>query len=154
MLAATDAGAVRAILDTDIDTVHGLRALLLDERAALAGREPAVLDQVVQRKLECLQRMQRNDQARQRLLVRHRGADWTTLLRALDPVLGDSWQALRPLLDEVAELGRTNERIAARMQRSSARMLALLRGQTASGGVYDRRGQTHPCADTRAVTRA
>jgi flagellar biosynthesis/type III secretory pathway chaperone len=110
MLAASDAGVVRAILDTDMKAVHELRALLLEERAALAAREPDALDRVVQRKLECLQCLQRNDQARQRMLARYRGIEWTTLLHAIDPTLTDSWQALRQLLEEVADLGRTNER--------------------------------------------
>ncbi len=91
MLAASDAGAVRAILDTDMKTVHELRTLLLDERAALAAHEPDALDRVVQRKLDCLQRLQRNDQARQRMLARYRGIEWATLLHAIDPALADSW---------------------------------------------------------------
>ncbi|MCB1631482.1 MAG: flagellar protein FlgN [Pseudomonadales bacterium] len=154
MLAASDAGVVRAILDTDMKAVHELRALLLEERAALAAREPDALDRVVQRKLECLQCLQRNDQARQRMLARYRGIEWTTLLHAIDPTLTDSWQALRQLLEEVADLGRTNERIVARMQHASSRLLALLRGQNGTIGVYDRKGQTHACDDPHRVTRA
>lgn len=153
MLAATDSRAVRAIFDTDIDTVHALHALLIEERAALTAREPETLDRVVQRKLECLQRMQHNDQARQQLLARHRGSDWATLLHTLDPQLDDSWQSLRTQLDEVADLGRTNERIIARMQHGTSHLLALLRGQDTTTSVYDRKGQTHPYPAQHGGTR-
>lgn len=157
MLAATDhAGAARAILDTDIETLQALRVLLLEERTALTARDPADLDHVVQHKSECLQRMQQNDVARRHLLTRLGSSSWVALLAQLDPTLGTAWESLQPLLDEVAELGRTNERIVSRMQRSSARLLALLRGQPekSADALYDRSGQAHGRNDQHLMTRA
>lgn len=154
MLVANDAGAARAILDSDLESVRDLRALLLEERAALTARDPGALDRVVQLKLDRLQRMQCNELARQRLLGRCRHTEWTTLLGTLDPALDATWQALRTLLEEVADLGRTNERIVARMQRGSSRLLALLRGQDGMSGIYDSKGQTHPGTEPQGGIRA
>jgi flagellar biosynthesis/type III secretory pathway chaperone len=149
-----DADVARAIVAADIEAIRALRGLLMEEREALDRREPETLNGVVQRKLDCLQRLQRNEQERARMLARHRGAEWHALLLALDPALAGSWEALRTGLAEVAELTRVNERIVARTRRSSERLLALLRGQGQPVGVYDRAGQAHSHDDKRAITSA
>ncbi len=149
-----DAGVAHAIVASDLAAVRTLRELLLEERAALTRREPEVLNAVVQRKLQCLAQLQQSEDARTRLLARHRGSDWAALLGALDPALAAPWEELRADLQQVAELNRVNERIVARTRRSTERLLSMLRGQFDPVGVYDRRGQTHAYGDNRPITSA
>ena len=149
-----DASVAHAIVSADLAAVRTLRELLLEERAALTRREPAALNAVVQRKLECLATLQQSEDARKRLLARHRGSDWAALPERLDPGLAAPWAQLRSDLRQLAELNRVNERIVARTRRSSERLLALLRGRLDPVGLYDRAGQTHSYGDNRAITRA
>jgi len=149
-----DAGVARTIVAADIEALRTLRELLQQERDALVRRDAAELNRVVQSKQDCLQRLHRNEQERNRLLARHRRSDWTALLLALDPALAQPWEVLRASLAEVRELTTVNERIVARTRRSSERLLALLRGRLDPVGLYDRAGQTHSYGDNRAITRA
>jgi flagellar biosynthesis/type III secretory pathway chaperone len=149
-----DAGVAHAIVTADLAAVRQLRALLLEERAALTRREPDVLNAVVQRKLQCLAQLQQSEDARTRLLARHRGSDWAALLGALDPALAAPWEELRAALQQVAELNRVNERIVARTRRSTERLLSMLRGQFDPVGVYDRSGQARAYSDNRPITSA
>lgn len=149
-----DAGVAHAIVAADLAAVRALRELLLEERAALTRREPEALNAVVQRKLECLARLQQSEEARKRLLARHRGSDWAALLGALDPALASPWEELRADLQQVAELNRVNERLVARTRHSTERLLSMLRGQFDPVGVYDRSGQRRACGDNRPITSA
>jgi len=149
-----DAGVAHAIVAADLAAVRTLRELLLEERAALTRREPDALNAVVQRKLACLAELQQNEDARKRLLARHRGSDWAALLGTLDPALAAPWEALRADLRQVAELNRVNERIVARTRRGTERLLSMLRGQFDPVGVYDRSGHTRAYGDNRPITSA
>ena len=149
-----DAGVAHAIVAADLAAVRTLRELLLEERAALTRREPEVLNAVVQRKLACLAELQQSEDARKRLLARHRGSDWAALLGKLDPALAAPWEALRADLRQVAELNRVNERIVARTRRGTERLLSMLRGQFDPVGVYDRSGHTRAYGDNRPITSA
>lgn len=149
-----DASVAHAIVSADLAAVRTLRELLLEERAALTRREPAALNAVVQRKLACLGELQQSEDARKRLLARHRGSDWAALLDTLDPALAAPWEALRADLQQVAELNRVNERIVARTRHSTERLLSMLRGQLDPVGVYDRSGQARAYGDVRPIASA
>jgi flagellar biosynthesis/type III secretory pathway chaperone len=148
--------SARAILEVDQQTVARLGELLLDERAALTERDAERLGGVVQHKLECLKLLERNEVERRALLRRCATADWSRLLVSLDPSLGDSWAQLRTRLREIAELTEVNEKIVNRTRYSTARLLALLRGNITEpvAGVYDRSGRTSGYGDNRAITSA
>jgi len=149
-----DASVAHAIVSADLAAVRTLRELLLEEREALTRREPATLNAVVQRKLECLAALQQGEDARKRLLARHRGSDWAALLDTLDPGLAAPWSQLRSDLRQLAELNRVNERIVARTRHSTERLLSMLRGQFDPVGVYDRSGQTRAYGDVSPIASA
>lgn len=146
--------AARAIIESDLHGVERLRGLLLEERAALSTRDAARLESTVQQKLLCLQTLDANEAQRRQLLARQHTNDWPGLLRDMDAALARDWNVLLERLREVAQLGEVNERIVKRSSRSTSRMLALLRGQIAPVGVYDRSGRTHACGDNRPITSA
>ncbi|MBK6584079.1 MAG: flagellar protein FlgN [Gammaproteobacteria bacterium] len=146
--------AARAIIDSDRHGVERLHQLLLEERTALSARDATQLETIVQQKLLCLQALDANEAQRRRLLSRQQANDWPAMIRGLDATLAKDWGALLERLHEVAELGEINERIVKRSSRSTSRMLALLRGQIAPVGVYDRSGRTHACGDNRPITSA
>ncbi|MBP8925812.1 MAG: flagellar protein FlgN [Pseudomonadales bacterium] len=146
--------AARAIIDSDRQGVERLHQLLLEERAALTARDATQLETTVQQKLLCLQALDANEARRRQLLARQQANDWSAMIQGMDTALANDWGALLERLREVAELGEINERIVKRSSRSTSRMLALLRGQIAPVGVYDRSGRTHACGDNRPITSA
>ncbi len=146
--------AARAIIESDRHGVEQLRELLLEERAALSARDAAQLEITVQQKLLCLQALDANEAQFRQLLARQHANDWPELLRGMDAALAKDCGMLLERLHEVAQLGEINERIVNRSSRTTSRMLALLRGQIAPVGVYDRSGRTHACGDNRPITSA
>lgn len=145
----------RALLARDIESVARLHSLLLEERAAVTGRELGALASVVQAKVECLRALEAQEQERLQLMRANRASDWGGLLASLDPALAADWKAFHGRLREVAEITETNEKIVNRTRRSTQKLLALLRGQGGEPvGVYDRSGRTHPWGDNRAITSA
>lgn len=146
--------AARAIIDADRQGVERLHQLLLEERAALSARDAAQLETTVQQKLLCLQALDANEARRRQLLARQQANDWPAMIQGMDATLARDWSVLLARLQEVAELGEINERIVKRSSRNTSRMLALLRGQIAPVGVYDRSGRTHACGDNRPITSA
>lgn len=145
----------RELLAADARAVARLRELLLEERSALGQRDLAALERLVQQKLACLQQLEAHERERRELIAQSGAPDWPGLLQALDAAVARDWESLRTQLAALAELNATNEKIVSRTRRSTARLLALLRGQTdAPAAVYDRLGRTHACGDLRAITRA
>jgi flagellar biosynthesis/type III secretory pathway chaperone len=150
-----NARSARAILELDNEQVVRLRELLIEERDALGAHDAERLGGAVQNKLECLRALERNEQERRALLRRCGTPDWNRLLVSLDPTLGDGWESLRSRLREVAELTEVNEKIVNRSRHSTARLLAILRGNIDQpSGVYDRSGRTSPYGDNRPITSA
>ena len=146
--------AARAIIDSDRQGVERLHQLLLEERAALTARDATQLETTVQQKLLCLQALDANEARRRQLLARQQANDWSAMIQGMDTALANDWGALLERLREVAELGEINERIVKRSSRSTSRMLALLRGQIAPVGVYDRIARTDDWVDKRPITSA
>lgn len=146
---------IRSLLQRDSEAVASLRTLLLDEREALAARDLARLNETVQRKLECVALLERQEQERRDLLRIGRSRDWNALLATVDPALLDTWKELGGALREVADLSAANEKIVTRARHATQRLLGLMRGQGPEpASVYDKLGRARSVGDNRAITSA
>jgi flagellar biosynthesis/type III secretory pathway chaperone len=143
-----------SIVSDDATLAARLKTLLEQSRDALARQDPAALESLARQQTECLELLARNEQQRKQLLARAGHHNWPELLRSTDPTLMPMWQATRDCLADVSELVQLNERVVSRSRRTSSRLLALLRGQVDSGGVYNRAGLTRDYGDTRPIASA
>ena len=144
----------RALIEADQRASVQLLAQLREERDALKSRDSERLHSVVQQKIQCLQALESNDRERQQLLRGTRKLDWPSYLEKLG--LAAEWEQLTVILRECKDLTDINERIVQRTQRSVGRILSVFRGQlqAPSAAVYDARGKTHGCGNSRPFVTA
>lgn len=111
-----------------LDRFAALHEVLLEERHALLGRTPDLLESVIERK----EALCRDITGRQQ-----------TLLTALgpEPTLPESMADLRQLAEKCRSENALNGRIANRARRTTRRLLDALTGAPADDA-YDRPGQT------------
>jgi len=145
---------LRGVVSGDAALTATLKELLEQSRDALARQDVASLEGLARQQTECLKQIERNDLQRKDLLARAGHDNWPELLRSMDPTLMPLWQTTRDTLLEVSELVQINERVVSRSRRTSSRLLALLRGQIDSVGVYNRAGVTRDYGNTRPIASA
>ena len=135
---------IKAFIATVQASLHGLRSIepvLQLEQAALTGKDPAQLEQVVQKKLALLQQLEQSVQARDRLQKAagleeglEGGAGLVATLN--QPQLNADWQALTTLAKTVADLNDQNGQLANQGQRATRTALGILTGRSEREDTY------------------
>ena len=142
---------IKAFTATVQASLHGLQSIepvLQREKTALTGKDPEVLERLVEEKLALLKQLQHSVEARDRLQktaglpTGPEGGD--KLVTALkQPELTKDWEALNTLARSVAKLNDRNAQLAAQSQRATRTALGILTGRPEKQDTYStlRRGQ-------------
>lgn len=135
---------IKAFTATVQANLHGLQLLepvLRREQAALTGKDPARLEQVVREKLALLRQLEPGVQARDRL-QRAAGMaagldDGARLVASLGHApLSAEWTEMVRLARTVAELNDRNSRLALQGQRTTRMALGILTGRPLHNDTY------------------
>lgn len=125
-------------------SLHGLQTLepiLEQEHCALAGRNPGLLETVVEQKIALLQQLQHSIHARDRLQqtagfeAGNAGGDALVATLANQP-LSDDWSALLALAARVATLNDRNGQLAALGQQTTRTAIGILTGRDQTEHTY------------------
>ncbi|MCB1784902.1 MAG: flagellar protein FlgN [Chromatiaceae bacterium] len=134
-------GAFSATVQASLHGLQTLQQLLSREQAALTGRDPELLQQIVTEKLAVLKELASSVQARDRL---QKAAGFeqsleggSTLVDRLGlPDLQRAWNQLTELAQTVADLNLRNGQLAAQGQRATRAALGILTGRPTSDDTY------------------
>jgi flagellar biosynthesis/type III secretory pathway chaperone len=135
---------IKAFTATVQASLHDLRSIepvLQREQAILTGKDPALLEQVVQEKLALLKQLEHSVQARDRLLkaagLEPGSQGCTSLVETLGQAqLSADWQALTALARAVANLNDHNGQLANQGQRATRTALGILTGRPEREDTY------------------
>ena len=134
--------AFTATVQASLHGLNSLEAVLTREQAALIGRDPDALQQVVGEKLALLKEVASSVQARDRLqraagvAVGNGGGD-RLVEQARDPGLAADWQAMTSLAQRVAEHNDRNGQLAMQGQRTTRTALGILTGRPTGDDTYE-----------------
>ncbi len=135
---------IKAFTATVQASLHGLQSLeplLQQEQAALTGKDPDRLEQLVQQKLALLRQLEPSVQARDRL---QRAAGLTPGLdggaRFVESLgeesLAAEWAEMNRLARSVADLNDDNSRLVMQGQRATRTALGILTGRALQEETY------------------
>ncbi len=137
-------GPFRATLDATNKGLSELLPLLRQEQAALTGKDPEALEQVVQAKVALLQEMEHSVLAREQILQQAgcgSGLDGSEqFVRQQftpDEILSD-WKRLLSLSKQVDELNTQNGKLALAGERATRQALGILTGRSQEQDPYAR----------------
>ena len=140
---------VKAFTATVQASLHGLRSIepiLQREQTALTGKDPEVLEQLVQQKLALLKQVRHSVEARDRLQKTaglpagpEGGEKLVAALKQAD--LTRDWEVLTELARKVATLNDRNGQLAAQSQRATRAALGVLTGRPDEQDTYSTLGR-------------
>lgn len=151
------ANQVRELVGATLSAAGELRALLDEERAQLAGGHAEALQELIERKVELLQQLERQERQRQQLLAQAGlapGAEGMKRLAGADAELGRQWEQLLGQLRELQVLNEANGGIIRKQMGRVEQSLGVLTGHCAAGNVYDGRGAHAGGSRGREIDRA
>lgn len=139
-------------LNGDIAACEALLKLLEAEREALAARDMVTLDTIIEQKATTLATLEQSARVRSEWLREYvqtspeAGATgepmWDSLLAGNAPALVQSWQRLKDLQIRCRAENEVNGKIIARNQKTYARLLDIVRGQTTAPNLYSASGKS------------
>lgn len=146
MSAAELKGPFLATLQATLADLRRLREILLQEQTALHGKDPEILEQVVQSKNDCLQALQHSVQAREQMLAQLGlpgglvGAEQFISAHFSPAEMLTDWEALVTVSREVGDLNVHNGKLARAGERTTREALSILTGRPQAAGTYSRKG--------------
>jgi flagellar biosynthesis/type III secretory pathway chaperone len=124
-----------------------LHELIMDERQALTGREPAALEQVVQQKLAVVEEitplLQERDALQRRLGAAEGIAGGDQLVKSApqESQVREQWDALRAQAQLVEKDNALNGHLALQGEKAARMGISLLTGRKAEPALYGRNGE-------------
>lgn len=133
--------AFTATVQASLHGLQSLQSLLQHEQAALTGKDPEVLQQIVQKKVDLLKQLEPSVKARDRL---QRAAGLTAGLdggsRIVETLahdaLRDEWAAMVQAARTVADLNDRNAQLVQQGQRATRAALGILTGRQTQDDTY------------------
>jgi len=150
MTAAINSHDLRKQILQDVNACEALLALLEAERNALAARDTDSLDKIIEQKITQLGILENSAKIRTHWVTQlSQGSDsnadiekrWEAMIANSDIAdITEQWQKLKSLQTACQTANDVNGKILARSQRTNARVLDLMRGQTAPPNLYTAKG--------------
>lgn len=147
------------LFELELDSVTDLLRILGDERDALMGHDPQVIEQIIQKKLRHLNDIE--DWGRKRdALLRSAGYPCTRdgiercLAEHHDAELDRHWRALEQLLQECQRQNEVNGGVVSLSRRHVQRALGILRGLPAGQGLYNAAGNAEETTLSKTLATA
>lgn len=147
-----NAKQVHSQLSSDIVSCETLLQLLQEERQALAERDLAALDTIIEKKTAALIDLETSAKVRaswvktfvdnHNLQVHDAKSIWDALIEETAPAMLQTWQKLKELQQKCKQENEVNGKIIARNQKTFARLLEIMRGQTAAPNLYSSSGKS------------
>lgn len=144
-------------LQQDISHSQQLLEVLLNERAALEAREYGDLENIIELKKSCVEKLETNAAQRQRWLSQHGFADDFSALNAVKqqaPEVAVHWNTAATAWRECQTANQVNEQICRRTRLVVERVLDILRGQNAAAATYDAKGYSQRSQSGRTISSA
>lgn len=141
---------LRTLLEADVHACRALLELLASERDALKNRDQHLLESIIRTKADHLQHLEDSAQRRahwaQALPAQGASAEekWQHHMAQQAPEVVHLWGNLKELLHSCRQENEINGKILARNQKTYARLMSILRGQTTSTNLYNAKGGRKP----------
>jgi len=133
--------AFTATVQASLHSLQALESALQDEQAAILGKDPQQLEDIVRHKLALLQQLEPSVRARDRLQATvdlPEGDDGGDRMveRLEQDRLRNDWDELKSLARRVAALNDHNGRLTLQSQRTTREALAILTGRPITDDTY------------------
>lgn len=137
------------LVERQLSCTRELLGLLTTEHRALSNPDPSAINELLPRKLRCLQQLDELDKRREALCPLNQAADPAAVFAKvvdsfpaeLQPQIQSLWTQLRQSIGQAREHSQQNGRLIHLRQRSIEKGLRILKGQTAQSNVYDPKGR-------------
>lgn len=137
------------LLERQLSCSRELLKLLTEEHQALTLSDPAPLQELIPRKLRCLQQLDELDKRRESICPLNQAADpkavFAKILESFPPELQlpvqQLWEQLKQSLQQARDSSQQNGRLINLRQRSIEKGLRILKGQTGQPNLYDPKGR-------------